>query len=119
MSKLIPMITVFAVAVCLAACSSDKDDSNATLGGDSSSTVTAGADDNGLVGTVWAMEDMTITFNEAPNFHVKGGMAGDGVNGTYSIEDEIVNVKIADLELGGTWDGANLVVDGKVGEKIQ
>jgi hypothetical protein len=119
MSKLIPMITVIALTICISACSSGTDASNAAAGGEASSTVTAGADGNGLVGTVWAMEDMTITFNDAPNFHVKGGMAGDGVNGTYSIEDEVVSVKVADLELGGTWDGTNLVVDGKVGKKIQ
>lgn len=88
-------------------------------------TVQGGEDEAGtgeLVGTTWQVGEFIATFYEPPDVLLKGGRINEthpeGVMGTYTIEDGIIEVGALDQSRVGTFDGARLVIDGIEGVKL-
>ena len=75
-----------------------------------------------LMGTTWLIGEFTVAFKEPPEVFVKGGPLAeswpDGVTGEYTFEKGIVEVTALDETRMGTWDGANLVVDGLKAKRL-
>jgi len=88
--------------------SSATPEPSANKGGDNAASLT---------NTVWTMDDYTISFYKAPDMHVEGGLAGAGINGTYELKGNDLSISVGGMDLGGTWDGKSLTIDGNPATK--
>lgn len=74
---------------------------------------------SGLEGSTWKLGEFVITFNDASTITVKGGPLGEGegVPGTYTVENGNITINAVNQSKTGTWDGTALVIDGTTAEK--
>jgi len=70
-----------------------------------------------LVGTVWAIGDVIVTFKDESKVFAKGGfiapVAPEGIEATYTLSGNLIELTALDHTITGTFDGTNLVIDGK------
>lgn len=119
---------ILAVAVGLAACSKRKEEAKtpappsapkpavatapavAPAAGSTAQTPT-------LAGTTWLYDGITVVFQDETNLLLKGGMiaelAPNGLEGTYKLDNGVIKAQVMDQTVSGTFDGPNLVIDGK------
>lgn len=66
---------------------------------------------------------MTVTFKDNTTLWVKGGMiaplAPGGVEGTYTLEGQTLEVDVLGNKKQGAFDGTTLTVDGKPAVRIE
>lgn len=76
-------------------------------------TVAAPAAATGLEGTTWKIDEFTVAFKDATTINVKGGPLGDGegIPGTYTVENGAITINAMGQSKSGTWDGTNLSID--------
>lgn len=78
---------------------------------------------DGLAGTKWTHNGIDLEFKEGSKVFLKGGalaaLAPDGYEATYKLADGAIEVDVNGQIYSGTWDGANLVVDGTPAVKAQ
>lgn len=76
-----------------------------------------------LHGTTWRFDDFSATF-DAPDvltLHDFGSNAAlpERLPGTFTVQDEFIEVNVLDKTRAGVWDGSRLVIDGMVGVREQ
>ena len=76
----------------------------------------------GLAGTTWRFEDVTITFKAPPDLLIRDQQVGNvEVPGTYTVDGvaragrHLIEVTALDMTRAGIWDGSRLVIDGITG----
>ena len=123
-------LVIFAVAVGLTACSKRKEEAKAPAPPPSSAAKPAvaaapaaapaagsTAQTPTLAGTTWLYDGITVVFQDETNLLLKGGMitelAPSGLEATYTLDNGVIEAQVMDQTVTGTFDGANLVVDGK------
>ena len=140
MKKLLACLLMLSVIVAIGACSNDDGDAGSSAGttpgqrsvpaptgasGSATKSATDGAPMMAadLVGTVWVYDGMTITFMDDSKLLLKGGVVEDvapeGLDGTYTLKDGIIEVSALDITKSGTFDGKTMVVDGKTAVLMQ
>jgi hypothetical protein len=80
--------------------------------------------DNSLSGTTWAFDEYTVTFEDQPLAHVKGGKVDEvdpaGVQAVYVLEDSgRIEIGALGESRTGLWDGEDLVIDGISGKQLE
>ncbi|MCP4641648.1 MAG: hypothetical protein GY851_14490 [bacterium] len=74
----------------------------------------------GLAGTDWLWDGLTVSFSDAANLRiVHEKRAPDGIPGTFTVEDRVIEVSVIGRIRAGYWDGTRLVIDGVVAERIK
>jgi len=129
MRQCIAWIVILAVAVGMGACTKRKEESKPAAPTPSSAAKpappatpepaegSAAQTAATLSGTTWVYDGITVTFKNESSLLLKGGMvselAPDGLEGTYKLENGVIEVNVMDQTVSGTFDGTNLMVDGK------
>ncbi|NIA14617.1 MAG: hypothetical protein GWP08_11105 [Nitrospiraceae bacterium] len=131
MKKFLACLLILSVVVAIGACSKPDSDAGSPAAAQRSVPAPTGASTPAtkpatdaapmaaadLVGTVWSYDGMTITFKDDSNLLLKGGVvdgvAPEGLEGTYSLKDGIIEVNAMNITKTGTFDGKTMVVDGK------
>ena len=76
-----------------------------------------------LAGTKWLIGDWTVTFKDETTFLLETEAIEkdfpNGAEGTFSVENGIVEAKALDQVRRGTWNGKDLNVDGANAKNIQ
>jgi len=71
---------------------------------------------DGLVGTKWTHNGISLEFKEGNKVMLSGGplatMAPNGHEAEYTLADGALSVNVFDQVYTGTWDGTKLIVDG-------
>lgn len=75
--------------------------------------------DSPLVGTNWVLDDYKVTFKDATTFSLKIGQMPQGIDGTYTLKDGVLEIKAMGMTKKGTFDGTKLTVDGKEATRQQ
>ena len=72
---------------------------------------------DGLVGTKWVYDEITLEFKEGNMVFLKGGplmaLAPDGTDAAYTLDGEAFEVTVLGQVYSGSFDGTKLMVDGK------
>jgi len=79
----------------------------------------AASADSPLVGTNWVLDDYKVTFKDATTFSLKIGQMPQGIDGTYTLKDGVLEIKAMGMTKKGTFDGTKLTVDGKEATRQQ
>jgi hypothetical protein len=67
-----------------------------------------------LIGTTWKdAESVSYTFKDAKNVDVTTPSQPTPIEGTYTVEQGVVNIDAMMIKRDGTWDGKSLVFDDK------
>lgn len=68
----------------------------------------------GLVGSSWQLDEITLEFGAPPALTVSGKALpfGKPVKGEFSVRDGIIEITAFGRARAGTWDGRALVIDG-------
>lgn len=76
-----------------------------------------------LVGSTWKIGEFTANFKDATTVSLKGGtlasIAPDGLDAKYTLADGKVEVNAMGMTKTGTFDGANLIIDGSAAVRQQ
>lgn len=76
----------------------------------------APAGGDGLTGTKWTHNGISMEFKEGNKVQLSGGplatVAPDGHEANYTLADGALSVEVFGQVYNGTWDGTKLVVDG-------
>ena len=113
MQKCSLLILTITLVLIVGACSKASDDDK---------LITPGTAEQ-LAGTKWLIGDWTVTFKDETTFLLETEAIEEdfpnGVEGTFSVENGIVEAKALDQTRRGIWNGKDLSVDGASGKKIQ
>ncbi len=68
----------------------------------------------GLVGTTWQLEGLSVEFAAPPKLTIsgKGTPFGEPLVGEFVVHDGIIEISAAGHTRAGTWDGRSMVIDG-------
>jgi hypothetical protein len=74
----------------------------------------------GIAGTSWKLEELTLTFKTPPLVEVRGGSipGGQTLRGAYAVYSGIIEISLMDRARAGIWDGRRLIIDGIDGVRV-
>ncbi len=79
--------------------------------------------DTALVGTKWQFDQVVLDVKDATTIKVTGGpvekIAPSGLDVKYTLKDGVFNATFMGKPVPGTFDGTNLVIDGKTAVRQQ
>ena len=130
MRRAIISLTILAMVVGLTACSKRKEQPKASAPpaslapsravADAPAAAIAGgstAQTPTLAGSTWLYDGITVMFLDETTLLLKGGMVAElapsGIEGTYKLDNGVIEAQVGDRTVSGTFDGTNLIVDGK------
>ena len=68
----------------------------------------------GLVGSTWQLDEITLEFGAPPALTISGKALpfGKPAKGEFVVHDGIIEITAFGRARGGTWDGRSMVIDG-------
>jgi hypothetical protein len=77
----------------------------------------ANANAEQLEETTWHIDNYIVDFEEGGKIRARGEAVPvpGGVAGSYTVENGVIEISAAGQTFTGTWDGANLIIEGQAG----